>query len=306
MLKDILSHGDDASKLFTAKEYNLEMAKTMEACGRDCFTDKDIVTAIPAVSLRHATNRNIISKKLVDIFMNGKNLTMEAWFLYLAANDAMMKKTKSPNTSIYQYNIDQILNNVMTTVDFSNKGEKMSLINAMKTYCTQKSLERIDKSFTTICLMIRMLTMRQMVDIDVLENWLRQSLIKEIVYVRCNNDKSLFSTAVKMLCYEIKKQSIVKGSGHVTNLKEFLGWMSLMKYMPSVEDNLKHAERVLGKESVLSETQLTAILLILSEIENSKKDGLKFLTDLIDTNPIFSKIWNNEEINVVELLNAKS
>jgi hypothetical protein len=309
VFKDILSFGDRASKLLSTDGINLQLSKML--LPDNFIDDNNYSAAIPLVSLKHQENQDVIAKILSYVFMNGTNFTKEAFLLYLAANDSMIKS--SPEKSeIYQYNINQILDNITFSSDLAENGDLIPLIEAMKMFSKKSQVERIRKSFKSVCLMARLLHDRNLAEPVFLTSWIRQSLIKEIVsfVLECNKGKKgnnftrkWYTDLVKQLCYNFGNGEVNERSGHTTTIENVLKSLNM-------EESLNEILRVCSclnkpKDSIFSDLQITALVNILmntDQVTMIRHYAIEnFMTYLIDNNNNFNSLWQGRYLGIGEI-----
>lgn len=317
ILNDPLMFGNKSRRVFPGQQYKLDIAKTLLEFGRDPFTRKDLVAVIPVVSLKCDENRKIVLKLLADVYMNGLLLPKATWFLYLAANDAMMANNPEHKETL-QYNIDQILDNITSTSDFTENydeyGNQLPLIKAMEMFCTtMPDLVRIRKSFTTTSLMARILHSRKTVSPKILLEWTRQSLIKVIVNaaltcskakISDDRNKKWFDDIVESSFYTKNYGIPMRGTSKNTSLNDVLKWL-----IPDtgLESEIKRLLEVFDEKVILSDSQITTIMHILLQTPQNIASGFtveNYLGYLL-TNKDFNVVWKGNEVDSINLLEER-
>jgi len=304
VLDDTLAMGGPASRYAPEQQFGQSTATMMVIKDSNFFTRQRVRCLIPLVSLKHFSNRLIIKKLLSVAFMCGLNLPSAIWLLFLGICD--FKSGNNPDhPETWDYMIKEIIENIKSTPDFSDVGEKVPIIYAMSVYSQMDAIKRNRKSFTTTCLMSR--TLKKFSpgeDVGNLINWCRQSLIKMIVaevlkFSKAKPEdtqtKEWFDDIVINLLYKCNSNIPIKGTAQAIKIIDFL-----KQFFKS--ETVDVYTRIIGDLEVpalLSDSMVTTLIYKLFTI--SKKDMVRYqvesLLSCMKETPYIADVWNGKEID---------
>lgn len=309
VLDDPMALGKSAARYIPEQQYGLSTATMMMNSNTNPFTRQPVECVIPMVSLKHYSNRNILTKLLSDTFMCGLNLPSAIWLLFLGICD--FKSGNNPDhPETWDFMIKEIVENIKSTPDFSDVGEKIPIIKAMSIYGQIDAIKRNRKSFTTTCIMAR--TLKKFSpgeDVGNLIEWCRHSLIKMIVaevlkFSKAKSEdaqtKELFDDIVINLLYKCNSNIPIKGTAQTIKTIDFL-----KKFFKS--ETVDVYTRIIGDLEVpalLSDSMVTTLIYKLLTI--SKKEMVCYqvesLLSCMRETPYIADCWDGKEIDFKPIL----
>ncbi len=304
-LDDPLRFGFGNMNIFSGQLTGLEVSKQMLARGENPFTRKDVFAVVPLVDLSIVGNRDIVYKLLCDVYMGGLSLGSAVWLLHFAVCDTHLGVDGCEHPEAWQYSIDQMLDNCKSTPTFGGEGETVPLIVAMETYAALGEMERLSKSFSTVCLMARHLHARSRAVPGELIKWCSQSLLKAIVSVILakakDGTKKAFDLAFEELCYETKYKIPIMGSQHVVSEGTVIDWLFEGDDMLKIYGRLVGA---LGVERLLSDDQMMGALheLHMTSARELNQWRVDAALTAMCLKPVFGAVWDGADVDGVTAL----
>eukprot|EP00466_Bigelowiella_natans_P001546 jgi/Bigna1/89672/estExt_fgenesh1_pg.C_530074 len=179
--------------VLSSQALGLETAQLLLQQGQDPFTRQPIAAIIPAVSLADRDNFRVVAEIVNNVFMGGRRLTLPGFMVYLATMDDMhcsaaMAGGADEDSSfrrLLAYMMDQVLDNVKTTPDFSEFGVKVPIMEAATSFFAAKDSSAqmlpVRKVFSHLSVLARALHRRKALKTVQIVAVMRRSLIKTLI-----------------------------------------------------------------------------------------------------------------------------
>ena len=301
VLNDPLAFGEKNCEILGRNLYGLSTGKAVLDLGKDPYLRRSVAGLIPAVSLSNSDNKKLFSDELCRVFMGCKKLYSSAQLLFIASLDAILDPCRCDNydseiIDVVKYLLDQSLNNFYSTPDFTDIGDKIPVIKAMQQYLSVSSeLVQINKMFSTVCLMSRLLIERDLLPVKSLSIIVNRSLIKLFVsnaiqFVKQNLDEnrnSLLKQVIFNQVYNCWENIPLQNTGKL--MEEFPSFVSNVFQKP-----LERYENVSG-DKIINMTNITYLFYVLLEKDLRGYKIETLLQDLIK-NPNVKKIWDGDNL----------
>eukprot|EP01029_Cantina_marsupialis_P016736 TRINITY_DN3741_c0_g1_i3.p1 TRINITY_DN3741_c0_g1~~TRINITY_DN3741_c0_g1_i3.p1 ORF type:complete len:570 (-),score=183.91 TRINITY_DN3741_c0_g1_i3:196-1905(-) len=320
VIDDPMSHARN-NMVFGHQSYGVKTALEMLNAGMDPFRRTPALAVIPCVNLKDKKNFKLVTELLCNIFMAGKHMPKVAWLIFYSVCDEMIiRDNNCEHPDVWDYFQDQILENVKSTVDFSDMGEHVPLLRAFEFYASATDeIAQLRKSFSTTCLIARTLKNKSDVPSEQLISWIRHALIKVIVASvvtigkanqRGTSDrtKPWFNKKFDNKFYDMVHGIPLDDSARVLPFKQALGWF--IPFKPVVEA-LERVYKVfeIEQSDILTNENITALLSMFrddyQERELIKYNLEDFVSKLISTNKNFATIWEGGNVEPISLLNRR-
>ena len=313
VLNDPLGYGEMNHRIIGRNIYGEHTGNFIVEIGKDPYLRTPVAGLLPAVDLGIQSNYSLFSDELCRIFMANKKLYSQAQLLFVATLDFLIESESyshfdDDTKRVIEFMFEQGLSHFKSTPDFSDVGDKVPLLDAMKLYFTvSPPLVQISKSFSTVCLMARTLHKRKLVDLDHL-----------VVIVRRSFFKYLISSSVKFVkekrenSDELQKELsnlFYECWNYIPKLNSARIISSLPSFIPNFyETSLQRFERATGK-SLLNFTEISYLFHLLTKFDNLALFRVESLIEILLKNHKFVTVWDNtdslEDSFVIQLLNNK-
>jgi hypothetical protein len=314
VLNDPLGFGEMNYQLLGRHLYGETTGKVVLEMGRDPYLRVPVSGLLPVVNFSSAINLKLFSEELCRVFMGNSRLFTAAQLLFVGVLDSVLDPKRAedyePETlAAVRFLLDQSLNHFQTTPDFTDSGDKISLLNAFQQYFTvSPALVQVSKSFSTVCLIARLLFERQILPVESLQLIVRRGFLKFVLgsclkFVKDNSANSngnlVFRSKVEEKLYSCWEGIAVKNSGRLA--EKFSEVIPEFYCAP-----LERFESLTGKKL----DQSVLLSFVIHELTNRdlRSYRIEALIEVLLKVPEFRQIWDGEDLSpnrVVEILNAR-
>eukprot|EP00469_Lotharella_globosa_P004460 CAMPEP_0167795404 /NCGR_PEP_ID=MMETSP0111_2-20121227/14420_1 /TAXON_ID=91324 /ORGANISM="Lotharella globosa, Strain CCCM811" /LENGTH=1049 /DNA_ID=CAMNT_0007689075 /DNA_START=37 /DNA_END=3187 /DNA_ORIENTATION=+ len=278
----------------------LKVAKSLLEQGEDPFTRRPVEAVIPAVKLSNPANLRIVSEIVNKVFMGGRLMTRTSFMIFLGVLDALhaMEGEDDDLRATAKFMIDEILDNITSSPEFTEFGPQVPLASAMKGFFEAKDrLVPVRKAFGHVAVMARLLDMRGSMKRPELRTVVRRSLIKTIVSAALklvkNPDDGGLGVLHKRLdenLYRLHCGCIpVRGTAADPPLRALFA--ALLGPKETLSLDVAHAEKKFGR--LLKPEEVTVIAVALRGYPGSYQTSTEAFVDaLAKADSGFAKLWD--------------
>lgn len=308
VLNDPLGFGDNNYEIIGRNLYGELTGKAALDTGVDPYLRVNVVGLLPVVSLKDFNNMQIFCDELCRVFMGYKKLYSQAQLLFIGVLDSILDPCRINNyeneiQNAIRFLFNECLHSFKSTPDFTDVGEKVSVLDAMKYYFTASTdLVQINKSISTVCLIARTLFDEKLVEIEKLKIIVSRSYYKFVIsnclnFVKNQKEKNgnlLLQKEFYSSAYDCWNLIPCTNSGHIiTELPSFIS--------DFYKNPLKRFEDATNTK-VENYTNITYIFYLLQQLDLRSFKIEPLITKLLHF-PEFSQIWNGNDLDSVLVVN---
>ncbi len=301
ILTDPMSAGR-YNMIFGGQIYSKNIADWVLKEGKDPYRQCPVVGLIPIVDFSQGQNKKIVENILCNVLMDGLRLPTAAWLIFFSAVDQMRNKSKqADHPEVWEYLYQQCLKHIKTTPDFTDVGKKIPLFDAMDKYMSPSTdeLKRVNKSFSTVCLIIRTLLNGPSLakkNPGTLINIVQQSYIKTLItnfliYIKQKGQDN-FTNMIHSLLYDVILDIPIEKTGHMVENIPLLDMKLIIEEFTRVENEIEIPEGTLT--STIGNINTVALYNLLTFNNNLTSYKAESLIIELLKNKIFQNMWNGK------------